>query len=739
MSMKNLIHNLRNDFIAILFASGLATTILSCFAMYTAIPLAIMLIIILSVIISLLSINRITRLVGIAIIAILLIGLFAIGTLSAFVINSINMFKTLAYFIVGSNNIFIAYSSTFAVFIVLISVLLARVLCDEYMSFIPMMLVVVALMYIALQIAYGFQYLYTLPAWIAVIFKALNKNRMFDLKSNIVGISIVLLTFIIIPYSMGTIKPLNTLANDIKQKIRDYLFFNEEREIFSLNDYGYYPFGVDRFGGKPQISEEPILTVETNKKLYLRGVTKDYYTGLAFTNSKPTSRFLFNSIRWKNLRKEYLLENYPLAMIDDGTLKAESHKIDLYNSVHSTLFVPAFNRSLSTEGDMVPYFNEIGEVFITRNLAPKDSYTITAPSIYAGKSGLEPLIDRVANLVDNKYASIQTQYLQIPDHIEQAVYDLKDKIIAKSNTPYQKAMAIMNFLQHNYSYSIDVKECPAQNDFVTYFLFVERKGYCSYFASAMTLLCRMAGVPARYVEGFVANPDSDGLARVTGRDAHAWTEVYLSGFGWVPFDATAPMPDKQVPPSPEQNNDDMQDDEQNDEEPTPTPEPPEPSNEPPEPSKEPEQHDSTSDNESKNSPFIFIVFIILFILALVLYIYYSQPKQRAMREHNQKQRLAIYVTAILSMMKHYTKKPIKYDKTKTISEYCSSFQKYFNISLTPFANAVNRLAYSNATSFDLEEEVIISLYNNLYIQLRSYRKLIQIIRFTIITHNKNII
>lgn len=75
-------------------------------------------------------------------------------------------------------------------------------------------------------------------------------------------------------------------------------------------------------------------------------------------------------------------------------------------------------------------------------------------------------------------------------------------------------------------------------DFVSSFLLDTRKGYCTYFATAMTVMCRISGIPARYVEGFVADPDMNGRAWVTGKQGHAWTEVYLAGFGWLTFDST---------------------------------------------------------------------------------------------------------------------------------------------------------------------------------------------------------
>ena len=54
----------------------------------------------------------------------------------------------------------------------------------------------------------------------------------------------------------------------------------------------------------------------------------------------------------------------------------------------------------------------------------------------------------------------------------------------------------------------------------------------------MAVMARIAGLPSRYIEGYAAVPDSDGTARVTQRNAHAWTEIYFSGFGWLSFDAT---------------------------------------------------------------------------------------------------------------------------------------------------------------------------------------------------------
>jgi hypothetical protein len=78
---------------------------------------------------------------------------------------------------------------------------------------------------------------------------------------------------------------------------------------------------------------------------------------------------------------------------------------------------------------------------------------------------------------------------------------------------------------------------------VEYFLFDSMKGYCTYYASAMTMMVRSLGIPARYVEGYAlpAKPGSDGVYKVTNELAHAWVEVFFEGFGWVRFEPTSPF------------------------------------------------------------------------------------------------------------------------------------------------------------------------------------------------------
>lgn len=103
---------------------------------------------------------------------------------------------------------------------------------------------------------------------------------------------------------------------------------------------------------------------------------------------------------------------------------------------------------------------------------------------------------------------------------------------------------IVDYLEQNASYNLSVGRFPEDEDFVEYFLFEKHEGYCVHFATAATLMFRMYGLPARYVTGYVVSAKDfkkDGQkfsAWVKDSRAHAWTEIYLDGKGWVPVEVT---------------------------------------------------------------------------------------------------------------------------------------------------------------------------------------------------------
>lgn len=105
------------------------------------------------------------------------------------------------------------------------------------------------------------------------------------------------------------------------------------------------------------------------------------------------------------------------------------------------------------------------------------------------------------------------------------------------------ATAISAYLAENYSYNINPPAATVA-DPMEEFLLVSKEGYCVQFATAMTLMMRRLGFPARYAEGYIANEFTAANGNysysctVTDKKAHAWTEVWLDGFGWMTYEAT---------------------------------------------------------------------------------------------------------------------------------------------------------------------------------------------------------
>ncbi|WP_339168441.1 transglutaminase domain-containing protein [Paenibacillus sp. FSL R5-0341] len=138
-------------------------------------------------------------------------------------------------------------------------------------------------------------------------------------------------------------------------------------------------------------------------------------------------------------------------------------------------------------------------------------------------------------------ASIRRTYLQLPATLPGRVKSLAKEIMQGSDTRYDAVQAVKTYLAAHAEYTLDTRMPPRGTDFVDDFLFVTRQGYCNHFSTAMIVLLRAEGIPARWVKGFgsgVADPEIPGQYIISQGDAHSWVEVYFPGAGWMPFEAT---------------------------------------------------------------------------------------------------------------------------------------------------------------------------------------------------------
>ena len=99
---------------------------------------------------------------------------------------------------------------------------------------------------------------------------------------------------------------------------------------------------------------------------------------------------------------------------------------------------------------------------------------------------------------------------------------------------------VRSTLEAHASYTKTPGSTPRGNDYVEYFLYENKQGVCTHFASAAVLLFRLYGIPARYVEGYLVRDleSGNGAQAIMDEAAHAWAEIYVKGVGWIPIEVT---------------------------------------------------------------------------------------------------------------------------------------------------------------------------------------------------------
>lgn len=148
---------------------------------------------------------------------------------------------------------------------------------------------------------------------------------------------------------------------------------------------------------------------------------------------------------------------------------------------------------------------------------------------------------------------VERTYMDVPENIKGKLDNVVEEAGMKGEKDLRKTIFfVQNYLYDNTEYSLEPGVTPEGEDFTEYFLFQNKKGYCVHYATAAAMMFRSMGVPARYVEGYHADKETlqnndtvtmEGASllhtvELTDRYAHAWVEIYISGYGWVPVEAT---------------------------------------------------------------------------------------------------------------------------------------------------------------------------------------------------------
>lgn len=498
-----------------------------------------------------------------------------------------------------------------------------------------------------------------------------SRPRTLVLRALALALALAFLASALTPDYRKTQPQAEQMADEIRRRMEDLFFFTATRNMFALSSQGYQPMGDSGLGGKPDISWAPVMNVQSSDRVYLRGTALDTYTGRSWYDSLSNERYGWQTVRFSALRSDLFNEELP------GNERVESRQaaITMLSKMPSTLFVPQRLRDLDLGPDMVGYFNASSELFITRDLENGDRYTIRYEPYVAGDVHTDTLAAKLEAGGQATLPGLPEEYTKLPNHLQPdgVIAEFARDIAGQETSPYRQAQALKRYLKANYTYSTDVPDAPENQDFAAHFLFDQQSGYCTYFATAMTVLARSLGLPARYVEGFLANPEGAASVTLTGMNAHAWTEIHIAGLGWVIFDATAadgeggeqdgsqPPDGRQPPPTPSPSpspSPSPEPSEQPTDEPSPAPQDaptpiPPPGEEPsPKPSEQPEPDTRDQEQQAPDRPFPWWILLLIAFIALTVWrVIEETPERRERRLHKPEEVLSLYWQAMLAARK----------------------------------------------------------------------------------------
>lgn len=282
-------------------------------------------------------------------------------------------------------------------------------------------------------------------------------------------------------------------------------YAQHSRTDFLLENTLWYPLGT-RLGGPVTLTKTPVMEVRSSRPgLHLRGMVKTVYTGQAWEAGALS------------------LQPWAESSASPGT-DPFGLTIHPFNSRELTLYAPLHTNSIVAENRKILAGNEELYRFGFQWFPDKQaSYRVQGFLEIPGAAPLDP----------------GHPYLQLPE-ISQALRELTEEITGPQGTDAQKMTRLMNWLRSEGTYRLDVTSPDPGREFVEQFVLGTREGYCTYFATALAVMGRTAGVPTRYVEGYILPEQTTARQTylVTSDRAHAWVEAYIAGEGWVVYEPT---------------------------------------------------------------------------------------------------------------------------------------------------------------------------------------------------------
>ena len=289
---------------------------------------------------------------------------------------------------------------------------------------------------------------------------------------------------------------------------------------------------------------------------YLRGYVGEIYTSNGWEQIENEKRYenadLFYWLHQGDFYGQTQLGD--VAQLTQSNL--EENRVIVKNIGASSKYTYLPYEVISAEDDIISS-NSIGDSsFISSGLFKTKSYSFTAvPNQVKSYTTIASEIYNAEKIGSNDYADylknespyneyVYENYLEVPENTEHIIETLLGTYETdETHLDYSKAKQnILAFLSSDITYSEEAQSY--ERDFVGSFLQETKSGYSVHFATTATLMFRYYGIPARYVEGYLITPeDVEGVSpnsaiTIDETHAHAWTEFYQDGVGWIPFETT---------------------------------------------------------------------------------------------------------------------------------------------------------------------------------------------------------
>ncbi len=303
-------------------------------------------------------------------------------------------------------------------------------------------------------------------------------------------------------------------------------------------------------GGARQASREPVMYVQAqpghDQARYWRANAYDTFNGSQWRNTL-TDRVPIPANQpvaappwqYRDLVRQTFIPQQDLGYVvlaAPNIIRTTLSTISLYEAM------PAADLAVGSGPPDTPVESEAAAPDDTQELIyVKSRERITPETVYEVTSALTTVtIWDLEQASEHIPDAIRAKHLQLPVHVDPGVAEQAAVWTAGATTRYGQAKALEVALRR-IPYDEGIAAPPAGRDPVAYFLFDVQRGYCDYYATAMVVMLRTLGIPARVAAGYAEgayDPDT-GRFLVTEEDAHSWVEVYFGELGWIEFEPTA--------------------------------------------------------------------------------------------------------------------------------------------------------------------------------------------------------